>query len=340
MRRHMVWIAGVTAVFGCSPPETSDSDVKASYPPIGRVERLDPRIDGIIPEGAVIESLTEGHLGAEGPVWVPELESVLYSDTETNEIYRWNERDGDVLWLAPSGYTGSAPRGGEMGSNGLFLDVDGRLLLAQHGDRRIARLIAPLDAPTPRFETLASEFDGRRLNSPNDLTVHSNGSIYFTDPFWGLEGRRDDPAAELDVAGIYRVTPAGSVELLVSDLRNPNGIALSPDERTLYVATTGGDTRGVVAYDVADDGSLTMPRLVFPDGLGVDVDNRGNLYVVIRTDPDAVFILAPDGTHLGSLHLPLQITNVAFGDDGHSLFITSKRSGLQRIRLVVQGVGF
>ncbi|MCH7856785.1 MAG: SMP-30/gluconolactonase/LRE family protein, partial [Gemmatimonadetes bacterium] len=183
----------VTTMLSCMGDEPAVEEVTSvSYPTTGSIERLDPRLDAIVPPDAVIEVLSEGHEWVEGPVWVPELQSILYSDIPNNAVYRWSEGEEASLWLQPAGYTGEVPREGESGSNGLALDAEGRLVLAQHGDRRIARMNAPWDAPAPNFETLAGEYEGKRFNSPNDVAVRSNGDLYFTDPPYGLQGGNEE----------------------------------------------------------------------------------------------------------------------------------------------------
>ncbi len=236
--------------------EANKNSNSAAIRSIGGVERVDPRINAIIPQTAQIEILTQGHEWTEGPVWVPEIQSVLYSDIPKNAIFRWSEKDSVSLWLRPAGFTGTSPRGGESGSNGLLLDEEGRLLLAQHGDRRIARLESSLHAPESQFTTLSDSFNGLRFNSPNDLARRSNGDLYFTDPPYGLEGGMDDPSKEMAIQGVYRLTTDGSVSLLIEDLSRPNGIAFSPDENTLYVANSDGSQPTIMAYPVHSDGSI------------------------------------------------------------------------------------
>ena len=271
-------------------------------------------------------------------MWVPAMQAVLYSDIPNNAIYRWSEAEGGSIWLQPSGYTGEVPRGGESGSNGLLLDGEGRLVLAMHGDRRIARMDAPLNAPEPNFETLVGDFEGRRFNSPNDVALRSNGDLYFTDPPYGLEEGVDDPAKELDTQGVYRLSGDGTVELLVDDLSRPNGIAFSPSQEVLYVANSDGGQPVIMAYDVESDGSLGSGRIFFESwGDGMAVDQQGNVYV---SGPDeGVLIIAADGTHLGSLKTTQRTSNCTFGDDGSTLYITSDMH-LLRVRLAVKGVGF
>lgn len=329
--RTLLTAAVVAGVAACATGDSATVE-------IGHVERLDPRLDALVPTDAVFEVLADGHEWTEGPVWVPALNSVLYSDVPRNAIYRWSEGTAASVWLMPSGYTGSAERGGETGSNGLALDPGGRLVMAQHGDRRIARLEAPLDAPAPDFSTLTDRYDGRRYNSPNDLAIRRNGDVYFTDPPYGLEHGVGDPAKELDVQGVYRVAADGSVTLLIDDLTRPNGIAFSPDEATLYVANSDPEQPVIMAYDVAPDGAIANGRVRFNSwGDGMAVDQQGNLYVT--SGVSGVLVIAPDGTHLGSLVTGERTSNCTFGDDGSTLYVTSDMY-LVRMRLTAKGAGF
>ncbi len=339
MNRSLPTLLAAVAMLSCSSEEAPDPEVASpTFRTIGSIERIDPAIDALVPAGAVLEVLAEGHEWTEGPVWVPAMQAVLYSDIPNNAIYRWSEAEGGSIWLQPSGYTGEVPRGGESGSNGLLLDGEGRLVLAMHGDRRIARMDAPLNAPEPNFETLVGDFEGRRFNSPNDVALGSNGDLYFTDPPYGLEEGVDDPAKELDTQGVYRLSGDGTVELLVDDLSRPNGIAFSPSQEVLYVANSDGGQPVIMAYDVESDGSLGSGRIFFESwGDGMAVDQQGNVYV---SGPDeGVLIIAADGTHLGSLKTTQRTSNCTFGDDGSTLYITSDMH-LLRVRLAVKGLGF
>jgi gluconolactonase len=319
----------------------------ADRPTIGEIERLDPALDALVPKDAKMEIIVDGLDWCEGPLWIPSGDGFLiFSDIPPNVIYRWDANSGQQKYLEPAGYTGRAPRGGEKGTNGSTLDADGRLVLCQHGDRRLARMLAPLGKPAPKYATVAGKFDGKRFNSPNDAVTHSSGAIYFTDPPYGLEKNMDDPKKELDFQGVYRVAPDGTVTLLTKELDRPNGIALSPDEKTLYVANSHGPRPIWMAYPVLDDGSIGTGKVFFdatelsktakgaPDGL--EVDEKGNLFA---TGPGGVLVFSPEGKHLGTLKTGQATSNVAFGVDGKTLFITADMYVL-RIPLSTKGKGF
>jgi gluconolactonase len=313
--------------------ETSTS----TFPTVGSIERIDPALDTIVPKSAVLEVLADGHDWSEGPVWVAAMQSLLYSDIPKNAIYRWKEGEEASLWLKPSGYTGDDPRRGESGSNGLILDLEGRLILAQHGDRRLARLEAPWESPQATYTTLADKFEGKRFNSPNDLVQKSNGDIYFTDPPYGLEEGEEDPSKELDFQGVYRLAADGSVSLLTKDLSRPNGIGLSPNEKILYVVSSDRDHPVLMAYDLRTDGGIENGRVFFETwGDGMCIDQKGNVY---QTGPGGVLIIDPDGNHLGTLLTTQATSNCTFGEDGSTLFITADRY-LLRIKLKLKGLGF
>jgi gluconolactonase len=313
---------------------------------IGNVERLDPALDKLVPADAKMEIIGEGFSWCEGPAWVPKLNCLLFSDIPNNAIMRWDAKNGVTLYLKPAGYTGNSPRGGESGSNGLTVDADGKLILCQHGDRRVASLELTGDKQRPNFVTLASGYQGKRFNSPNDAVVHSSGAIYFTDPPYGLEKNMDDPAKELDFQGVYRIAPNGEVTLLTKEMERPNGIAFSPDEKTLYVANSHGPRPVIVAFDVKDDGTLGEGREIFnaqtlKPGLpgacdGLTVDNDGNIFA---TTPGGVSIFSPDGKRLGMLATGKRTSNCEFGEDGRTLFITADDL-LLRVRLNTKGIGF
>lgn len=319
---------------------TGESFVMAAdYPTFGRVERVDPRIDKLIAPDAELEKLAEGFRWTEGPVWVPEGEYLLFSDIPNNVVVKWKAGEGTSEYLKPAGYTGAVQRGGEPGSNGLVLDSQGRLILCEHGDRRIARL---LDGGEK--ETLADKYDGQRFNSPNDLVYKSNGDLYFTDPPYGLTEGPEDPAREMDYCGVFRLSTDGTVTLLTKALKRPNGLAFSPDEKTLYVAQSDPQAAIWMAYEVQEDGTLDEGRVFYdatkwvgerpglPDGLKVDV--HGNLFA---TGPGGVLIFTPEGDYLGRIDTGVPTSNCAFGDDGQTLYITANNA-VARIPLLTRGV--
>ena len=272
-------------------------------------------------------------------MWIESGEYLLFSDVPQNTIFKWKEGDGASAWLTPSGYTGGTPRGGGSGSNGLVLDAEGRLILCQHGDRRVARLKAPFDAPVPEFTTLADRFDGLRFSSPNDAAFDSAGNLFFTDPPYGLPQGPDDPTKEQPHNGVYRLAVDGTVTLLTTELDRPNGIALSPDEQTLYVANSDPDRAIWMAYDLGSDGKVSNGRVFFdatamvaarpglPDGL--KVDGAGNLFA---TGPGGVLVFSPDGRHLGTIDTGKATANCAFDDDRTTLYMTADDT-LLRVRL-------
>jgi gluconolactonase len=340
-------IAAALAAAGCHsapmPAPTTPADTTAPGAAadgrklVGSVERLDPALDALVAPDARPEVLAEGYKWSEGPVWTGG--GLLFSDVPNNVIWRWQEGAGVTEFLRPSGYTGSVPRGGEPGSNGLAVDATGRLFLCQHGDRRIARL----DAATRAFVTVADKFEGKRFNSPNDLVVR-NGDVYFTDPIYGLEGHEKDPARELPFSGVYRVHKNGAVDMVDNQLSFPNGLTFSPDGKTLYVAVSDPARAIWVAYDVDSRGNASNRRVFFdataaakagkkglPDGLKADVD--GNLFA---TGPGGVYVFTPGGKHLGTIVTGEPTANCAFGDDGHTLYMTANNK-LMRIRLKTRG---
>ncbi len=295
----------------------------------GRIEVMDSRLAEVLDTSARLEILAEGFVWSEGPVWVAEHEMLLFSDIPPNTVYSWNEENGIRQFLKPSGYTGGDDREGEPGSNGLHLDDQGRLILCQHGDRRLARYTGTFEDPQPSYETLADKYDGKRFNSPNDAAVHSSGSIYFTDPPYGLEGRMDDPKKEIPFQGVYRLDADGSVHLMVDSITRPNGIAFSPDESKVYVASSDPEKAIWMEYEMQDD-TFANGRLFYdvtswvekekglPDGL--KVDDAGNLFA---TGPGGVWIFAPDSTPLGLIRTGEATANCGFNDDKSVLFITA-----------------
>jgi gluconolactonase len=308
---------------------------KAAAPSAGNILRRGASINAIIPDGAVIEKLADGFTFIEGPLWRPSL-GLWFSDVVGNVVRQWSP-DGKVTEiLRPGGYDGTAlPAGGFVGPNGMTSDKDGAVLICQHGNRRIAH--RDRDG---KLTTLIDSFEGKKLNSPNDLVHHSDGSLYFTDPPYGLPKQDDDPAKELKFNGVYRLA-GGKLQVLVKDMTRPNGLAFSPDEKTLYVANSDPERKLWMRYDVAADGSLTNGRVFFDvsketaDGLpdGLKVDTKGNIYA---TGPGGVWIFSQEGEHLGTI-MPTEVpANCGWGDDGKTLYMTA-RTGLYRIKLSIPG---
>ena len=226
---------------------------------LGRIERLDPAFDRLVDPDAAIEVLAANRFEwAEGPVWDRANKRVLFSDIPRNTIWEWSQTSGLKEFLKPSGYTGTTTfTGREPGSNGLAFNKAGELVMCQHGDRRIAKWV------DGKFVTLADRYAGKRLNSPNDLAIRSNGDVYFTDPPYGLPRQTEDPGRELDFQGVYRLSAKGELTLLTQELQRPNGLAFSPDEKTLYVANSEPEKAVLMAFPVRPDGSLGNGKVFF-----------------------------------------------------------------------------
>jgi len=318
---------------------------------LGQLDRFDDEFHEVISADVKIEVLAEGFLWTEGPVWMPETESLLFSDIPRNTIYRWSERDGLEVFLKPSGYTeegdGGYQIGGrfrsEPGTNGLARDPEGRLVMCEHGNRRVSVLLREGDAIK---QTLASHYQGQRLNSPNDVVFGPNGDMYFTDPPYGRPLRFEDPSRELDFCGVFRVSPSGELTLLTDEMSAPNGIGVSPDGKTLYVSQSDGREPIWRAFDVKEDGSLANSRVfqdarpwigTLPGGCdGMAIDKAGRLFA---TGPGGVYIFTPEGKALGRITTGRPTANCAFGGDGSTLYMTVNDL-LCRVSTRTIGIGF
>ena len=300
----------------------------------GVIVRIDKRLDALVPLGAAIEKVADGFVFLEGPVWRSADSRLFYSDLRGNAIYQWTAADGVRDHSKPFfAGDGAGLRG--VGPNGIALDAEGRLLACVYGSRSVIRI-----EKDGTRTTLADRYQGKRLNSPNDLVVAGDGTVYFTDPSFGLEGTDNSPLREQSVNGVYRIRPNGEVTLLTGEQERPNGLVLSPDESILYVANSGGAVTGWYAYDLGAAG-LSNKRVFFDlkgaqgeggaDGMKVDL--AGNVYA---TGPGGVWVIAPDGTHLGTIRPPEALTNVGWAEDGRTLYITG-RTALYRIRLRARG---
>ena len=319
-------------------------EAKTTFPEIGSVHRINDALVELIAPNARIERLAEGFRWSEGPVWVDEGDYLLFSDVPANKMYRWSETEGVSVFLDPSGYAGTdAAIFREPGSNGLIRGTGNTILMADHGSRAVARL----DLATKSKDLLATHYQDKRFNSPNDLVRASNGSIYFTDPPYGLEGLNDSPHKELAFNGVYRLAPSGEVTLLDDSLTFPNGIILSPDERTLYVAISDPERAVIMAYALDETGDISARRVLtdmtalmksglpgLPDGMAIDAS--GNLFA---TGPGGVHIYTPDGARIGRIETGTAIANCAFGEDGRTLFLASN-DFLARIRTRTIGLGW
>ncbi len=336
-------IASAATLLACSVVLSSlvvtlgGASLTAAAQSLGEVVRLERGIESLLGPGAAVEKIADGFQFIEGPLWIerPGDSHLLFSDIPANRVYRWDADRGTSTFLDPV-MAEDADTGAEGGSNGLTLAPDGRLVLFEHGNRRVA-ILDPSDGERT---ALVERYQGRRLNSPNDGIFHSNGTLYFTDPPYGLGRQDEDPAKELEWNGIYRRLPDGTVELLSTALDRPNGIGLSPDQRTLYVANSSAGKRLWMAFPVLADGRLGEGRVLHdassspdpgvPDGLAVDA--LGNLWA---TGPGGVWVLSPAGKHLGTIATAELPANAGFGgEDGQTLFITA-RTGLYRIRTSV-----
>ena len=288
------------------------------------IERLDPAFDKLIPVKAVIEKCAQGFNWSEGPTWFQN--AIVFSDVPENIIYKWVPGDSLTasIFLKPSGMLKPTPGFAEQGSNGLGTDAQGRLLICQHGERRVARL-----EKDGTQTSLADRFEGKHFNSPNDLARTKSGDIYFTDPPYGLDKLNDSPLKELAFNGVFRIAADGKVTAVIKDLTFPNGIAISPDEKILYIAVSDPKHTNIMAYDIQPDGSVANGREFFnaeavkkPDLKGgcdgMKVDKAGNIFA---TGPGGVLVISPAGKHLGTLLTGQQTGNCAWGDDGSTLYI-------------------
>ena len=333
----------VASVFFFVPTgATLQSQAQAPKRTLGTIERFDSQLDKLLAPEAKLEILADGFTWTEGPVWMGDATNghLLFSDIPRNSIFKWTAKDGIQLFMNPSGYTGVTFYGLEPGSNGLLKDLDGNLVLCEHGDRRVSVL-----TPGGGKRTLADNYQGKRLNSPNDAALKSNGDLYFTDPPYGLPSREKDPRRELEHFGVYRISKKdGSLTLLTTELARPNGIGFSPDEKTLYVAQSDPKNAIWMSFAVQADGTLSKGTLFYdatkevgkmpglPDGLSVDT--QGNLWA---SGPGGIWIFSKEAKLLGRINTGERTSNCAFGEDGTSLFVTAD-SYLCRIATKAKGM--
>jgi gluconolactonase len=325
-------------------PETVKSH-SFPYPIFGSINRVAPGFDKLVPAEAKLEKLAEGFDWIEGPVWVKKGGYLLFSEIPLNSIYKWEEGKGVSLFLKPAGYHGTRTDMKEPGTNGLALNKRGELVMCQHGNRRLAKL-ASITKPQGKQVVLADKHEGKRFNSPNDLVFHSSGDLFFTDPPYGLAKQMEDKEKDIAFQGVYRLDARGKVHLLYDQMERPNGIGLSPDEKTLYVANSHKPRPVIMAFDVQPDRSVKNPRIFFngvellekkPDLKGsfdgMAIDKQGNLFA---TGPGGVLVISPEGKHLGTIQTGEATSNCKFGGDG-KLYITADMY-LARISTSTTGV--
>jgi gluconolactonase len=317
-------------IISCNNSDQPVKENEMSNKKIGSLERLDPALDNIIDSTARAEIIAEGYEWSEGPLWVESHKMLLFSDVPRDTVFKWTESKGKEVYLTPSGYTGSVKRGGEMGSNGLLLDKDGNLVLCQHGNRQMAKMDAPLDKPAPNYISLANNYKGKKLNSPNDAIYNSKGELFFTDPPYGLEKQANDPKKEIPFQGVYKVKTNGEVVLVTDSLTRPNGIAFLPDEKTLIVANSDPGKPHWYAFDIGENDTFSNGRIFYsaadhkkdekglPDGF--KVDKNGTIFA---TGPGGIWILSREGKLLGKYRLQDAASNCAFSADEKTLFITN-----------------
>ncbi|MES2442978.1 MAG: SMP-30/gluconolactonase/LRE family protein [Pseudomonadota bacterium] len=309
---------------------------------VGGVKKFDAALDAVIDVNAPVEVLATGYKWAEGPVWVKDGGYLLFSDVPSNICWKWQEGQGATKFLDPSGLAGPIPAGiREAGGNGMAVDAQGRLIIADSG----TRCIAAVDLKTKARTILAGRYDGKRFNSCNDVALHRNGTIYFTDPPYGLAEGDTSPLKELAFNGVFRLDPRGEVNLIANDLSRPNGVGVSPDQQILYVAMSDDKRPHILAYPLDIDGGASDEPKIFCDfsaelaaklpGLpdGLKVAKSGHLFA---SGPGGIYVLSPEGRKLGLIATGKAAANCAFGEDGRSLFITSSDM-LARVRLKLSG---
>ena len=333
--QYLFTLFSLLLLLACSTSHTDEQ----TYPTTGQIERLDPQLDRIIAPDTQIEIIVSGLTWSEGPLWIEEHQMLLFSDVVMNKIYKWTEAEGLSVFIEPSGFTGTVTDSREKGSNGLILNSQGELVICQHGNRQIAKMDANLAQPKSNFTTIVDNYKGKKFNSPNDLVFDKQGNLYFTDPPYGLsEAMMDDPKKELSFQGVFKYDTQGELTLLTKDISRPNGLALSPDEKTLYVANSDGEYAVWYAFQVQED-SLINPRIVydathlvgkeigFPDG--VKVDPQGNIFTA---GPGGIWIFSPDHQLLGKIKSEFWASNCNFNADFSTLYITAD-DHLLRVKL-------
>ncbi|MFN2396414.1 MAG: SMP-30/gluconolactonase/LRE family protein [Bacteroidales bacterium] len=341
MKNRLFFFVAFSALLfiSCSSNNTADSsenDDRDSFTEQLKIEVYDSTALTMVDTNATFEILAKGFWWSEGPLWVDELQAVIFSDVPANKIYKWSEKDSLGIFLEAAGHTGEENRDSDKGPNGLILDQENKLLVCQHGDRRIARLEADLKNPQVQFTTIADTYEGKKFNSPNDLVMDDAGNIYFTDPPYG---QTDNKTGEIGINGVFKVSSGKDVTLLLDSLSWPNGIALSPDEKTLYINQSDPDNPVLYSYEITTDGSLENGKVLFdflalaenanglPDGLKVHKSG-----IIFATGPGGVHVISPEGKHLAAIKTGKSTANCAFDTDQKYLYMTTSDL-LMRVRL-------
>jgi gluconolactonase len=330
-KRFVLYIAfSLLLLFSCNntfKADSSENNTSDSSTEQLKIEVFDSLALAIISPNATLDILAKGFYWSEGPLWIDELQAVLFSDVPANKIYKWSEADSLGIYLESAGHSGEGNINSGKGPNGLILDMNHKLLICQHGDRRIARMDADLKNPQVQFITIADSFEGKKFNSPNDLAIDHAGNIYFTDPPYG---QPENKTGEIGINGVFKVSSDNEVRLLVDSLRWPNGIALSLDQKTLYINQSDQINPVLYSYDIAGDGSLENGKILFdfttlaenanglPDGL--KIHQSGNIFA---TGPGGVHIISPEGKHLAAIKTGKSTANCAFDTDQKYLYMTT-----------------
>jgi gluconolactonase len=316
-------------IVGCNTGQNNKNEAK-SYEQIGAIVRNNEKINDIISLEAKPEIIAQGYVWSEGPLWLPSEKKLIWSDVPQNTIFQWQENMDAEVYLQPSGYTAAVMRDGEAGSNGLLLDGEGNLILCQHGDRRVARMMSKTNQPTARYQTIADSYEGKRFNSPNDAAYGPDGHLFFTDPPYGLKMQMKDPAKEIPYQGIYRISPGGEVLLMSKTLSRPNGIAFSPDKTKCYVANSDPQQALWMVYDVSDSITLINERVFFdathlvanhkglPDGLKVNKEG-----VIFASGPGGILVFSTEAEHMATISTGEAVSNCALNEDETVLYMTS-----------------
>ena len=307
------------------------ADAQENKPVTGTIEFVSKELNKLISKEARVEIIAEGFQFTEGPLWIEKEKMLLLSDVPGNTIYKWTEAKGKEVYVKPGGYTDTVKRGGFMGPNGLALSSDGKLFVCQHGDRRVAILDASFNTPQSKFITAAGQYNGKRLNSPNDLVFSVNGDLYFTDPAYGFERGTRSPEKDLTFQGVYKMNKAGNITLLVDSIESPNGIALFPGEKKLLVANSDNRKKRWYTYEIGQNGTLTNAKIFYDvsnekgAGLcdGLKIDKKGNVFA---TGPGGIWIFTKNGKLIGKININgVSGSNCALTPDNKILFITANQ---------------